>query len=213
MLNSRVLAALVVGASASGLSAPVGAESSGQAGPFAEFSKVMSARGVVEAAPHFSVYRLCSNCRETAFYCTIQTGKASDLKGKHIRVSIVDNELVRELRALGANPVPVPNDQVVTALRRGVINCVSYVPPPTAVAKRDPTPPAPSEEDRTALAELDEAIRRDATSASPYRDRAMLYERMGRKAEAVADYRKALLLDPADRQAAEGLQRLGAKPF
>ncbi|MCZ7656381.1 MAG: tetratricopeptide repeat protein [Xanthobacteraceae bacterium] len=63
------------------------------------------------------------------------------------------------------------------------------------------------------LTTLDEAIRRDATAASPYRNRAMLYEQMGRKAEAVADYRKTLLLDPADRQAAEGLQRLGAKPF
>jgi hypothetical protein len=35
---------------------------------------------------------------------------------------------------------------------------------------------------------------------------------LGRKVEAIADYRKALLLDPTDKVAIAGLNRLGAKP-
>lgn len=71
----------------------------------------------------------------------------------------------------------------------------------------------PSDDDLKALAELDETIQRDAAAASSYRSRAVLYEKMGRRADAIADYRKALLLEPSDRAAAEGLQRLDAKPF
>jgi tetratricopeptide (TPR) repeat protein len=64
-----------------------------------------------------------------------------------------------------------------------------------------------------AIAKYTEAIRRDPAFAPSYRDRAIAYEKLGRRAEAIADYRKALLLDSSDRPATEGLARLGAKPF
>jgi tetratricopeptide (TPR) repeat protein len=56
-------------------------------------------------------------------------------------------------------------------------------------------------------------IQRDPASPSAYRNRAFAYERLGRKKNAIADYRKALLLEPADTGATAGLARLGAKPF
>jgi tetratricopeptide (TPR) repeat protein len=82
--------------------------------------------------------------------------------------------------------------------------------PESAVASARPVA---KEDYSRAIARYTETIRRDPTSAPAYRDRAIAYEKLGRKAEAISDYRKVLLLDPADKLAAEGLQRLGAKPF
>jgi tetratricopeptide (TPR) repeat protein len=64
-----------------------------------------------------------------------------------------------------------------------------------------------------AIADFNEAIRRDAAYAHPYVGRGTVYEFLSRKADAIADYRKTLLFDPADKFTAEALKRLDAKPF
>lgn len=51
-----------------------------------------------------------------------------------------------------------------------------------------------------------------ADFALGYLYRAFCLEQLGKKEEAIADYRKALSLDPALAQSAEGLKRLGAAP-
>ena len=58
-----------------------------------------------------------------------------------------------------------------------------------------------------AIADLNEAIRRNPSF------RAFVYERVGRKTDAISDYRKALLLNSSDKYAAQALRRLGAQPF
>jgi predicted TPR repeat methyltransferase len=42
--------------------------------------------------------------------------------------------------------------------------------------------------------------------------RAAANEKLGKKDQAIADYRKVLALDPSDKKSAEGLKRLGAAP-
>ena len=84
-------------------------------------------------------------------------------------------------------------------------NLENGVEPPSAIDRND--------EYRHAIDKYSKAIRRDATSASAYRNRAIAYEHLGRISEAISDYRKALLLDPRDTVASEGLKRLGARPF
>jgi hypothetical protein len=41
----------------------------------------------------------------------------------------------------------------------------------------------------------------------------LVYEATGRKARTIAEFRKALLLDPSEQAAIAGLKRLGAKSF
>lgn len=64
-----------------------------------------------------------------------------------------------------------------------------------------------------AIADFAAAINSDATYVLAYVNRGASYERLGRKSDAISDYRKALLLDPAHKDALSGLKRLGAKPF
>ena len=63
-----------------------------------------------------------------------------------------------------------------------------------------------------ALEDADQAIAVDPTYAAAYDTRAHIYEILNKRADAIADYRKSLLLDPHDSKAHysfEGLQRLG----
>lgn len=50
------------------------------------------------------------------------------------------------------------------------------------------------------------------TEGRVYQARASSLEQLGRKEEAIADYRKALSLDPTLAESVEGLKRLGAAP-
>jgi Flp pilus assembly protein TadD len=68
------------------------------------------------------------------------------------------------------------------------------------VAKRDYT---------RAIADFTEAIRFDAKYVEAYNNRGLAYKATGRKAEAIADFRKAQSLDPADKVSKEQLRALG----
>lgn len=61
----------------------------------------------------------------------------------------------------------------------------------------------------SALASFDKAIAADANSTRSYFGRGLVYEQMGNKSKAKADYQRALQLDPKDKGSAEGLRRVG----
>jgi tetratricopeptide (TPR) repeat protein len=66
-----------------------------------------------------------------------------------------------------------------------------------------------------ALEEADQTIAADSKYAPAYDTRAHIYEALGKREQAVADFRKALALDPHDplvHITREGLRRLGAAP-
>ena len=63
-----------------------------------------------------------------------------------------------------------------------------------------------------ALADADRAIALNAHSASAFSTRGLIRERLADSAGAIADFRKALEIDPSFQQPAEGLQRLKAGP-
>jgi tetratricopeptide (TPR) repeat protein len=63
-----------------------------------------------------------------------------------------------------------------------------------------------------ALADANRAIALDAHSASAFSTRGLIRERLADAAGAIADFRKALELDPSFQQPVEGLQRLKAGP-
>lgn len=50
------------------------------------------------------------------------------------------------------------------------------------------------------------------TSASAHDIRGLVFEVLGKRDDAIADYRKALQLDPGNESSREGLKRLGAAP-
>jgi Tfp pilus assembly protein PilF len=60
------------------------------------------------------------------------------------------------------------------------------------------------------------AVELDPTHASSLETRAEIYEKLGRRDNAIADYREALKLDPSGDDGAmgstEGLKRLGVVP-
>ena len=63
-----------------------------------------------------------------------------------------------------------------------------------------------------AIADYSDVIALDQDYANAYALRGAAYEQQGRKQKAAADYRKALVLRPGNRTAAQGLQRLGVSP-
>ena len=62
------------------------------------------------------------------------------------------------------------------------------------------------------LADADRAIALNGRSASAFSTRGLIRERLADNAGAIADFRKALELDPTFQQPAEGLRRLKAGP-
>ena len=60
-----------------------------------------------------------------------------------------------------------------------------------------------------AIADCTEAIRLAPDGFQAYALRGALFERQGEKDEAVADYRRALSLEPRAAEASDGLRRLG----
>jgi Tfp pilus assembly protein PilF len=63
--------------------------------------------------------------------------------------------------------------------------------------------------------DADQAIALDSKYAPAYDTRAHIYEALGKREQAIADFRKALALDPNDplvEMTREGLRRLGAQP-
>ena len=57
---------------------------------------------------------------------------------------------------------------------------------------------------------MNEAIRLDSNSLQAYKLRAAIYGDSGRRDQAIADFRKALELDPSDQSVKKGLADLGA---
>jgi tetratricopeptide (TPR) repeat protein len=60
-----------------------------------------------------------------------------------------------------------------------------------------------------AVADITKCIEFEADNAGHYVGRGFIYEEMGKKNLAIQDYRKALKLDPKDKEAKESLKRLG----
>ena len=63
-----------------------------------------------------------------------------------------------------------------------------------------------------AIADFDKAIALRSHFASAYVNRGAAYENKGDKEPAIADFRKALEIDPSFQEAKEGLKRLGVTP-
>lgn len=61
-----------------------------------------------------------------------------------------------------------------------------------------------------ALQDLNAAIALNAKSNPAFYYRAQVYEGLGRGADAIADYRQALVIDPNDQESKDALKRLGA---
>jgi tetratricopeptide (TPR) repeat protein len=66
-------------------------------------------------------------------------------------------------------------------------------------------------EDAKALPDAEQAVALEP-KASRIETRAEIYEKLGRRDQAIADYRAALKLDPNHATAMDGLKRLGSKP-
>jgi tetratricopeptide (TPR) repeat protein len=66
--------------------------------------------------------------------------------------------------------------------------------------------------DSTALDDLNAAIKLDAKSNNAFYYRARVFEALGRKDEANADFRQALVLDPNDQDSKGESKKLGANP-
>jgi tetratricopeptide (TPR) repeat protein len=66
-------------------------------------------------------------------------------------------------------------------------------------------------EDGVGLLDAEKAVAL-APTANRIETRAEIYEKLGRRGEAVADYRASLKLDPDMQEARDGLKRLGATP-
>ncbi|HEU0018216.1 MAG TPA: tetratricopeptide repeat protein, partial [Methyloceanibacter sp.] len=60
--------------------------------------------------------------------------------------------------------------------------------------------------------DANKAITLDAKNPFAFNTRAQIYEALGRKQAAIADFRKVLKLKPGMQDAIEGLKRLGAEP-
>jgi tetratricopeptide (TPR) repeat protein len=60
------------------------------------------------------------------------------------------------------------------------------------------------------LADAERALELDPNYLPALETRAQIFEALGRREEAIADFRRALALDPKLKESAEGLERLGA---
>ena len=67
-------------------------------------------------------------------------------------------------------------------------------------------------DDQAGLRDVDMALILAPNNAAVIETRAEINEKLGKRDQAVADYRAALKLDPKMAQASDGLKRLGAKP-
>ena len=67
-------------------------------------------------------------------------------------------------------------------------------------------------EEAVALADAEKAVLLAPDYARAIETRAEIYERIGRRNGAIADYRAALKLQPKFKEAEEGLTRLGEAP-
>jgi Flp pilus assembly protein TadD len=63
--------------------------------------------------------------------------------------------------------------------------------------------------DALGLPDAETAVALAPSEADFMETRAEIYEKLGRRGEAVADYKATLKLDPGHRSAVEGLRRLG----
>ena len=63
-----------------------------------------------------------------------------------------------------------------------------------------------------ALSDLNEAIRLDPTNLQAYKLRGAVLHGLGRRDQAIADYRKALEIDPSDEGVKKNLRDLGVTP-
>ena len=55
------------------------------------------------------------------------------------------------------------------------------------------------------------SIERDGKKAPAFSARGMIYEKLGDKEKAIADFRRAIAIEPALKEPADGLVRLGVK--
>ena len=60
-----------------------------------------------------------------------------------------------------------------------------------------------------AILDYTEAIKFDQKYVDAYNNRGLAHKALGRKAEAIADFRKALSIDPTDKKAQNELKSLG----
>jgi tetratricopeptide (TPR) repeat protein len=67
-------------------------------------------------------------------------------------------------------------------------------------------------DDSGGLADADEAVKLAPKNPFCLGTRAAIYETLGRRDDAIADYRAAFALDPKDPEAIDGLKRLGVSP-
>lgn len=67
-------------------------------------------------------------------------------------------------------------------------------------------------DDAGGLADAEEAVKLAPKNPFCLGTRAAIYDKLGRRGDAVADYRAAFALDPRDPEAIDGLKRLGAAP-
>ncbi len=67
-------------------------------------------------------------------------------------------------------------------------------------------------DDATGLADAEEAVKLAPKNPFCLGTRAAIYDKLGRRDDAIADYRAALALDPKDAEAIAGLKRLGVGP-
>ena len=67
-----------------------------------------------------------------------------------------------------------------------------------------------AEKPNEALIDINQALARDKADILNWRLRAMVHEALGRKSDAIVDYRKALSLDGNDAESRDALVRLGA---
>jgi tetratricopeptide (TPR) repeat protein len=63
-----------------------------------------------------------------------------------------------------------------------------------------------------ALADINKSIAIYAKSAPAFSQRGLIYEKLGDKDKAIADFRRAIALEPNFKEAADGLIRLGQRP-
>ena len=68
-------------------------------------------------------------------------------------------------------------------------------------------------DDGKGLTDIEKAVSLAPKNAVPLATRAKLYEVLGRRGDAVSDYRAVLVLDPAHREAKDALTRLGAASY
>jgi tetratricopeptide (TPR) repeat protein len=67
-------------------------------------------------------------------------------------------------------------------------------------------------EDAQGLPDVMKSLEIEPKRAEALETRAEIYEKLGRRDEAIADYRASLVLDPTVRESKEGLARLGVAP-